>query len=334
MRSTSRRLVTAAALAVLGTTLAVAFPPRAAAAVRAETPVSRALGYLRAHQSAAGGFFVGRSAEQPLMTPWCIMAIAAAGQSPASWHRAGGRTAIDYLQSLDLQRLAQSMSGSSANAATFYAKIIVAYDAAGRRGLIAHAGKRRVDLVLELLAFQDASGRFSANGAEVNTTTWSIIALKAAGRAAAQRTRAVAWLKTRAAANGGFSWNQGGAPDTDSTAAAVQALRAGGVASSSSVIRRALAYLRSQQAANGGFASGFGSSANSESTAWAAQAIVAAAQNPGGAAWRKSGNSPLDYLRSRQAPSGAFYHFGRVLSAPLLTTSEAIIALQRRPFPL
>jgi prenyltransferase beta subunit len=329
MRSTPRRLVLALALAALGATVAAAQPASAAA-----TPVSRALTYLRSHQSLAGGFYVGSSAEQPYMTPWCIMAIAAAGQSPTAWHRPGGRNPIAYLQTLDLRRLAESMSGSSANAAAFYAKLILAYHAAGQSSLIARAGKYRIDLVVRLLAFQDASGRFAANGAEVNTTTWAILALKAAGRAATQRARAVVWLKTHAAPNGGFSWNQGGAPDTDSTAAAVQALRAGGVASSSTVIRRALSYLHTKQAANGGFISGFGSSANAESTAWTVQAIVAAGQNPAAIAWRKTGKSPLDYLLSLQAPAGAFYHFGRILSAPLLTTSEAIIALQRRPFPL
>jgi prenyltransferase beta subunit len=268
------------------------------------------------------------------MTPWCIMAIAAAGQAPTAWHRAGGRDPLAYLQSLDLQRLAQSMSGASANAATFYAKVIIAYDAAGRRSLVGRAGSHRIDLVTRLLAFQDASGRFAANGAEVNTTTWAILALKAAGRGTAQRARAVTWLRAQAAPNGGFSWNQSGAPDTDSTAAAVQALRAGGVPASATVVRRALSYLHAQQIPGGGFISGFGSSANAESTAWAVQAIVAAGQDPAGAAWRKAGRSPLDFLRSLQSPSGAFYHFGRVLSAPLLTTSEALIALQRRPFPL
>ena len=329
MRSTARRLVFALALAALGATLAAVQPATAAA-----TPISRALTYLHSRQSLAGGFYVASPAEQPYMTPWCIMAIAAAGQSPTAWHRTGGRNPIAYLQTLDLRRLATSMSGSSANAATFYAKLILAYDAAGQGSLIARAGRYRIDLVVRLLAFQDATGRFAANGAEVNTTTWAILALKAAGRGAIQRARAVAWLRTHAAPNGGFSWNQGGAPDTDSTAAAVQALRAGGVAASSTVIRRAIAYLHTQQAANGGFISGFGSSANAESTAWAVQAIVAAGQNPAAIAWLKNGRSPISYLLSLQAPSGAFYHFGRILSAPLLTTSEAVIALRRRPFPL
>lgn len=332
MTSLRCRLALLMSLALIFMTAPALLPPVPTA--EAATPVSRALAYLRAHQTKAGGFVAGPAAQQPLMTPWCVMAIAAAGQSPTSWRRPGGRDPIAYLQSLDLQKIAQAQTGSSANEATFYAKLILAYSAAGRRSLTARAGTRRIDLVAKLLDFQDSSGRFIDNNADINTTTWAVLALKAAGRAQAPRSRAVGWLKAQAAANGGFSWKQGGAPDTDSTAAAIQALRAGGVASSNVVIRRALAYLRSQQASNGGFKYGFSASTNAESTAWAVQAIKAAGQNPQGKTWRRGGKSGLDYLRRLQAPSGAFYHFGRVLATPLLTTAEAVIALRLRAFPL
>lgn len=322
-------LVLATALVAVAAQMLLGAPVAGARAAS----VARALSYLRAHQTKAGGFQA--SLEPPAATtPWCIMAIAAAGQSPAGWHRSGGRTPIQYLQSIDLRAAATADTSQAGNAATFYAKVIIAYDAAHRRDLIKHAGARRINLVQELLAYQSDSGLFSANGAEVNTTSWAIMGLKASGRAASAQAKAVAWLRSHAASNGGFSWNEGGAPDADSTAAAVEALRAGGVKSSSTVVRRALAYLRTQQQDNGGFASDFGSSATAESTAWAIQAIVASGGNPSGSAWKRGSHTPLAFLGRLQAASGAFYHVGHLLSAPLLTTSETVVALERRPYPL
>lgn len=335
MKPRRHALIALVAVAAAAAALLTAVPCLAVALETRGSAVSRALTYLHARQTLAGGFRVSSTAEQPHMTPWCIMAISAAGQQPTAWRKPGGRTPIAYMQSLDLARIATSMTGGAANAPAFYAKIILAYDAAGQRTLIARAGSKRIDLVTSLLAFQEGSGRFSANGAEVNTTTWAILALKAASRASTQRARAVAWLRAHPAANGGFSWNQGGTPDTDSTAAAIQALRAGGVSATAPVIRDALAYLHRQQRSNGGFVSGaFSSSTSTESTALAVQAIVAAGQRPASTAWRVAGKGPLDYIRARQAPSGLFYHFGTIASAPLLTTSQAITALQQQPLPL
>ena len=346
---TLRRRRTLACLVLAGaaisSTAALAGGGAAAqAAARASAPsvaVARALSYLHRHQTKAGGFRVSSTAEQTPMTPWCVLAIAAAGYSPTSWHVAGGRSPIAYLQSVDLERYATSMSGSAANGPAFYAKVILAYSAARQTALIGRAGSKRIDLVAKLLRYRDSSsGRFTprlhgaGNAAAVNTTTWAIFALKAAGRAATARAKAVAWLKTQAAGSGGFSWTPGGAVDVDSTATAVQALRAGGVSSSAGVVRRALSYLRTQQRAGGGFVSGFAGSTNTESTALAIQAIIAAGGHPSSASWRKGGKSPLDYIRAHQAASGLIYHLGHIAGdAPLMTSAQAVIALCGEPFP-
>jgi prenyltransferase beta subunit len=301
----------------------LAFP---AAQARAAS-VPRALSYLHTQQTKAGGFAASRTAAA-LATPWCMLAISAAGQSPALWHRPGGRTPVQYLQSLDLEAVARQ----TANPATYYAILIMAYKAAGRGSLVSHAGSRRINLVSKLLSYRQPSGAFAFRANSVNTTAWAIMALKAAGTAASARAAAVSWLKMQAASDGGFSYIQHGSPDSDDTAAVVQALRAGGVSSSAPVIRRAMSYLHTQQLSNGGMASGFGSGANAESTAWTIQAVVATGGNP--TSWKKSGHTLIGFLSGLQAPSGAFYHFGTVLSAPLLTTSEAVVALQRRAYPL
>ena len=80
--------------------------------------------------------------------------------------------------------------------------------------------------------------------------------------------------------------------------------------------------------------SSFGAGANAESTAWTIQAVVATGGNPAGLSWKKGGKTLMSYLNSMQAPSGLFYHVGTIPAAPLLTTSQAVVALERRPYPL
>lgn len=313
-------------------------PRQQAASVRTVNSaiVKRALSYFRARQTKAGGFRADRAAEQRDLTQWVIMAIAATGRRPGVWHRKGGKTPVQYLQTLDLARIAEDTAGPAGNAPNYYSKTILAYQAAGKRTLISRAGRKRIDLVTALLAYQDPqSGRFtpSRNGAgsyaAVNTTAYAILALTATGRASAQRVAATEWLQRQAAASGGFAWDPGGTPDVDTTGAVVQALRAAGVAAGTPVVTAALAYLKEQQQLNGGFSS-FGGSTNVEATAYAAMAIRKAGQNPAASAWTKGGSTPLDYIRSKQTRSGAFYHFGTTLATPLLTTSLAVIALSGR----
>jgi hypothetical protein len=67
---------------------------------------------------------------------------------------------------------------------------------------------------------------------------------------------------------------------------------------------------------------------NVESSAQAAEAVIAAGQNPESGAWKHSGKSAFSYIRSKQASSGLFYHLGTTVATPLLTTAQAIIALQ------
>ena len=81
-------------------------------------------------------------------------------------------------------------------------------------------------------------------------------------------------LLARQAKNGGWGWGKGVAPDSNDTAAAVEALRAAGV--SGKPIRRALAYLATLHRHDGGFALGSTSASDAQSTAWAIQAYLAA----------------------------------------------------------
>lgn len=301
--------------------------------------INKAIAYFRSAQLTQGGF--GPSGQTASMTPWVVQAIAATGADVSGFKRSGGRSPIAYLQSLDIDGEALSGSGATRNPANVYTKMIIAYRAAGASSSIKAAGSKRIDLVSRLLAYKNSqSGAFSATQggastyAAISTTSWAVIALKAARVSSSQYDESVSWLARQQESNGGFSFTPGGAPDADSTAAAVQALRAGGVAASSPTIKRAIAYLHTQQMTNGGFVSGMGAATNAESTAWAVQAIRAAGQNPAGAAWKKGGKTPIAFLLSLQSGSGAFYHYGTTLAAPLLTTSQVVIALSGKTYPL
>jgi len=327
-----RAAIAAVLTAAIAVTALAAFAPDADAL---SAPVSKALKYFHARQTKAGGFSVGGSSAAE-MTPWVMMAIARTGQNPGTWKRPGGRTPVQYLQSLDLEKAAKSQSGSAANVPNFYAKTILGYKAARQTALIRKAGKKRVDLVAKLLAYQDSTGKFTTapdgngNYAAISTTTYAVLALKASGRASAQRAKAVAWLKNQAAPSGGFSYMPGGPIDVDSTAAAIQALIAGGVSRGAAVVQDGLAYIKGRQQTSGGFTYAMGGGPNVESTAQAVEAAIAAGQNPLSAAWKEGGRSGIDYIRSKQASSGLFYHFGTTVSVPLLATAQAVIALQKK----
>ena len=335
-----RRLVAGLALAAATVSLAAAVVLTPVASAQSVTTAkSKAISYFHRTQLTSGGF--GASGRAAFLTPWVVQAIAAAGRNAATFKRSGGKSALAYLQSLNVEQQALSGSGTTDNPATVYAKLILSYRAARVPALIGKAGSRNIDLVSYLLKYRNAqSGAFTTQAggggsyAAVSTTTWAVLALRAAGRSAAQVAGSVSWLSARQASNGGFSFTPAGSTDVDSTSAVVEALRAGGLSASAPVIKRAISYLHAQQKTNGGFISAIGTpTTNAESTAWAVQAIRAVGQNPAGSSWKKGGKTPIAFLLSLQASSGAFYHYGKTLATPLVTTSEVIVALSGKTYP-
>ncbi len=67
-------------------------------------------------------------------------------------------------------------------------------------------------------------------------------------------------------------------------------------ASGSGSVGKALEYLKGRQQPDGGFAEP-GSGASDQLTTWVICGLASAGQDPG--SWKKSGNSPLDYLAAR-----------------------------------
>jgi squalene-hopene cyclase-like protein/prenyltransferase/squalene oxidase-like repeat protein len=178
----------------------------------------------------------------------------------------------------------------------------------------AAAGDRPADLLPRLHAYRP--------GKLVNATIWTILALRQAGEPAPPAL--VRALRAAQHRSGGWSWLRGGAPDSNDTAAAIQALRAAGVRGRP--IDRAVAFLRRHQNRDGGFELTLDRGSDAPSTAWAIQALLAAGTEPGPASFA--------YLRRLQRPDGSVRYSVRYDSSRLWTTAQVAPALARRPFPL
>jgi len=249
-------------------------------------------GYVASHQQPDGGFAEPSGQSDPALTAWATLGLAASGQMPA------GPTA-DYL------------ADKPAPGATDLALRILALDALGR-DTSAEAAR--------LAALRRPNGRI---GALVNSTIWGVLALRGTGRPARAGVRYLLRAQHR---SGGWAWYPRGAPDSNDTAAAVQALRAGGVGARSRPIRRALTYLRGLQRRDGGFPLVEGRASDAQSTAWVIQAFVAARRDPG--------RAPFRYLATLRRADGSYRYSKSYAATPVWVTSQVLPALARKPYPL
>jgi len=303
-----------------GVVLAVALglagqPGEARAADAAQT---KAIGFLAKAQNADGGWGAdrGRGSDQ-LYTSWAVMGLAAAGRDPRAVKR-GGRSGVDYIV----------RNISRVRAIADVERTILALRA-GRRSPRAVGGR---DLVAELASKRRRNGSFAGL---VNQTAFAILALRAGGRARSGRAirAAAGWLAGQHNRDGGFNFaGRGGPSGIDDTAAALQGLVAAGKRSSRTA-RRAAAFIAARQNADGGLPLTPGGASNAQSTAWAIQALVAAGRDPARAR-RRGARSPLAYLRSLQAASGAVRYSRTSTQSPVWVTAQALTGLARRPFPI
>ena len=293
--SPKRVAVVACALAAL----TVSVQPNAAAAAPGGKAAARAAAYLQGQQQLDGGFAEPGTRSDPALTAWAVLALDAAGVDVATL-RHGGATPAEFLEDQPYRTVTD-----------LELRIIA----------LASLGRDPASLLVELDGLRRTSGRI---GPALNSTIWGILALSSAGEPVPNAT--VRFLKRNQHASGGFSWFPGGPPDTNDTAAAIQALRAAGVPARARVIRRAIRYLTRLRHRSGGFPLAASGTPDTQSTAWVLQGFRAAA--------RKEPKRARRYLKAQQRSDGRFrYRPGRTIT-PVWVTAQALPALAGRPFPL
>jgi energy-coupling factor transport system substrate-specific component len=282
-------------------------------AAGAATPAS----YLSSAQNADGGWgpAPGQGSSQ-LYTGWAALGLAANGRNPRDV-RHGGSTPVDYMRS----RAAQLNDTGELERTVL---VLAAAGVSPRH----FAGR---DLVRELERSRHRDGSYAGG---VVLTSFSVLALKAAGRASTAGARAsVSWIGRQQNTDGGFSVvGRGGQSSVDDTASAIQALVAGGRRSSRAV-SRAVGFLRRSQNPDGGFPLGPDSPSNAQSTAYAVQGFVAAGRDPA-RVHRGGSRDPLAYLRSLTTGSGAVRYSRTSAQTPVWVTAQAAMALARKALPL
>jgi hypothetical protein len=257
------------------------------------TPPPTPVSYLESRQVTNGGFAEQGGLPSPQLTAWAVLGLRAARARPRP-------AALSYLQAHEDQ-----LAGATD----------VELAAMAESALGAQPDR----LLARIARLEHRNGSIGPN---VNSTTWGILALRQAGRRAPRP--AVRYLLRHQARSGGWSWYAGVQPDSNDTAAAVEALRAAGV--KGRPIRRALAYLRRLRNADGGFELTPGRGSDAQSTAWAVQAFRAAG--------RPAPRGSLRYLKRLRRPNGSFRYSARYATTPVWVTAQVLPALAQRPFPL
>jgi len=260
----------------------------AAALVASVSPAE----FLSSRQLPSGAFAEPGGSGGPLLTAWAVLGLHAAG--------AGTGGALQYL-----------VSHEAGLAEVTDVELVALAESAG--------GRRPVRLLARVRRAQRSDGRIGPN---VNSTIWGILALRQAGERAPRPP--VRFLLRRQARNGGWAWYVTGQPDSNDTAAAIQALRSAGV--TGRPIRRGLAYLLRLRNADGGFELTQGRGSDAQSTAWAVQAFVAARRPPPRGA--------VAYLRGLRRADGSFRYSKRYVTTPVWVTAQVLPALAHKPFPL
>ncbi len=262
----------------------------AALALSGAGPAQDAARYLETRQAESGGFAEAGRTPDAAMTAWAALGLKVAGGSPAALGRAA-----EFL---------------AAREAALETDTDVALAALARCAL----GECPESLLDRLRAYRP--------GKLVNATIWTILALRQAGEPVpAELTRSLLAAQSR---SGGWSWAAGAAPDSNDTAAAIQALRAAGV--TGAPVRRGVAFLRSLQARDGGFALTKGRAPDAQSTAWAIQAFLAAGQKPPAAALR--------FLARLRRADGSYRYSAAYATTPVWVTAQVLPALAGKAFPL
>ncbi len=287
-------------LAALAALAAVCAPP---APADAAGPAS-ARSYLERQQNPDGGWGATPTASSNLdMTAWAMLGVEASGRNPLDLAR-GGRTPLEFLSAhpaastADLEKVILAVAGAGLSPRSF----------GGR------------DLVAALRARRSANGSW---GGFIDLTAFGVFAMKAGGASSSELSRSTRWLRSAQNPDGGWGFQPGSFSTPDSTGSALQAVALTGAGSAG---RDGVGYLRRAQSGDGSFGG------NSQGTAWGAQGLTAVGLNP--ASVSSGGNDPLSYLAARQARDGHYRYSGSSDQTPIWVTSQALMAVEREPFPV
>jgi len=297
-----------------------------------DVEIADALDYLREIQASDGS--IGSYSD----SAWAVMAIAAARKNPDKWQVAGV-SVVDYLKNN------ASMLSGEFNLGAAYARLVLAIIAAGEDpsafgpGDATYApGGDYLSKLKELhngVQFTDGFGSVDL----LNDDFWGLLALIAARepRSSTLVSTTVTFIKDNQAEDGGWCWGTTANPyysgsDVDDTAAAIMALIAAGENPYSAVINDAMAYMREQQDFCGGFLSW--GVANLGSTNVAVDAMNSAMRNPLSSYWTPGTVNPVDYILGFQEAEGSFFDPGAWTPAREKNTSDAIIALLGKSYPV
>jgi hypothetical protein len=241
--------------------------------------------FVRAHAT-SGAFAEPGGTPDAALTAWAVLGLRAAG--------AGAPGSLDYLR---------SQEGSLASSTD------VALAALAEEAL----GDRSERLLAKLVP--RANGQI---GPTLNSTYWAVLAL---GRSSPATTR---FILAHQAKSGGFAWGIGGQPDSNDTAAALEALKVARV--HGPPVTRAVHFLRGFQNRDGGFELTRGRGSDAQSTAWAIQGLVAAGATPPRTAFA--------YLAKLRRPDGSYRYSAKYAATPVWVTSQVLAALAKKTFPL
>ena len=152
----------------------------------------------------------------------------------------------------------------------------------------------------------------------MNSEIWAILALRAAGEPAPPAL--LDDVRSAQARTGGWSWLRR-KPDSNDTAAALEALRASGV--TGAPVTRGLAALATFKNRDGGYALTRGRDSDAQSTAWAIQALLACGKRPGSATWR--------FVSRLRRADGSYRYTLQYATTPVWVTAQMVPALAGRP---
>lgn len=266
-------------------------------AAPASAGIDAGASYLEGRTAGSGCVAEPGRAPSASLTGWAAIGLAAAGADASAQADCIARSAGGLRVATDVELAILGLVAAGADPT----------DASG------------TNLVARLRAAIHANGQIGPTG---NSHIFGVLALRAArSRVPAKSVRRLRALQR---ADGSYAWTGGVASDSNMTAAAIQALRATGHATTSRPVKRALSAL-ARFRSGGGYGQLRRDAPDAQSTAWAVQALVAAG---------RPSKAARAWLLARQRRDGSFeYQKGRVVT-PAWVTAEVLPALARRPLPV